>query len=588
MLSAFELMEVRPVQFILPVVLGIASTILKLVTMALFLPLVVGLMTGDFSRLDRKIQISKILPGDNPDQLVVILLSTIAVVALIRWVCAYFASISLSRLSQGARSTLNKKVIQSYLEFGQQYYDLHRFGFLASRFLKLPIRGQRFVSFVADLLISVVAFLCFLLLMAWISLPLTVGALVLLIVYLYVYKQISKRMEGLDDKVSDIEDETASIVSDYLLNHQLIRIAGAQQVVTRKLDQTEVLGSHARYEEDKVDAVIDPLRDLMTIVVMLVFAALAARYVAAIDLADVSVYILFFLVFRRAMAHFSSFLTAPVKWLRLEEKIKFLHKLLDRSDKFVVPSGAESFTALERGIEVSKLDFSYANKKPVLLDVSLNIRAKQRNIIVGTTGSGKSTLLRLLLRQYDCPNGTIFMDDRDIRSINTGALLKNSSYAGAHPMFLNDTVRHNIILGMGDVSDSDLKEAARKACALDFIESLENGFDEPIGDQGTLISSGEQQRLALVRVFLRNADLVLLDEATSSLDSATESLIQDELDEFTRGKTVVIIAHRLSNLRSGDHVIVFKKGQVVEQGNRDELLEAGGELTRLWQVQQHH
>ena len=584
--SGLRLLNVRPGEFIAPTVLGLAATILKLATLVLFLPLVFGLFGGDFSRLDRIIPLSEVLPIENTQLLVGILSVTVLIVALARGACAYFASMLVSRRAEEARNLLSGKIIKSYLGYGQQYYDLRRFGHTVAAIRKLPNRGVRLFTFINKLLVSGAALMLYLTAMAWISLPLTVGVVVALVGYLFAFDAVKNRLDKLDDRVEEADDRLIAISSDYVLNLPLVRFAGAEEKVIDKFSQVHEAGHQARLEETHTKAVVGPVRDFMTIIVLLAFVIVAARFVGDVEVASVSRYIIFFLIFRRSMSHFTQILETPEKWKKLILGTRELFAVLDETDKFIVPAGACKYSGLGSGLELRSLSFSYAEKAPVLTGLSLKIPAGRRSVIVGATGSGKSTLFRLLLRQYDCPAASIFINGRDIRELETASLIHNIAFAGSHPMFFNDTIRHNVTFGLETkTGERELREAARKAMALDFIDALEHGFDETIGDLGTLLSSGEQQRLALMRVFLRDADLVLLDEATSALDSATEAGILAELRDFTKNRTLLMIAHRLSNLRPDDHVIVFSQGRIVEEGRRDDLLANNGELSRLWKAQ---
>jgi len=301
--------------------------------------------------------------------------------------------------------------------------------------------------------------------------------------------------------------------------------------------------------------------------------------------AAVSRYVIFFLIFRRAMSSFGQLQRIPAEWEHRREDLTRLFSTLDERGKFVVPEGSREFERLGSGIEACDLTFAYADKAPVLRNVSLRIPSGERTTIVGATGSGKSTFLQLVLRVYDCPPGSIRLDGIDIRELRTGSLLARVAYASSESLFFHDTIRRNVTYGLGQVDEGRLREAAARAQALTLIDSLERGFDEVVGDQGTRLSTGERQRLSLIRVFLRDPEVILFDEASSALDAATEARVLEELDKFAVGRTLVVVAHRLSGLGSDDHVVVFQEGRVEEQGRRDALLAVDGEFARLWRAQ---
>jgi len=578
------LIEVQARDFLLPGCLGVASTLLKLVTLLLFLPLVFGLLGGDFSRLDRILPLSSIFGSDDTQTMIWSLSSAILLAALLSGICEFAANMQVARRGEKARATISRKLINAYLRYGQQYFDLNRLGRILAKTARLPQRGEQLVRFLNTLFKAALALSLYLLVMAWFSPPLTLLVIVVLFIYQYAFNRVSAKIDTLDDLASDAEDEVSAVASDYILNLSLLQLTGAENQARRAFNEAEAVAHLARLEEGRVEAVINPLREMMTMVVILIFAVVTSKFIAFLDVEMVSRYIVFFLLFRRSMGHFSIILSAPLRWSNLQERFARLFELLRDDDKYVVPTGIEPFSGLGSGVDIRRLNFSYVGKSGVLQDVSLTIPTGQRTMIVGSTGSGKSTLFRLLLRQYDCPADSIFVNGTDIRALDTSQWLRHVAYAGAHPRFLNDTIRNNLTIGLQNIDEKALEAAAGKALALEFIQQLEHGFEQTIGDQGALLSSGEQQRLALARLFLLDAELVLLDEATSALDSVTEAQILQSIDEYAAGRTLVMIAHRLSSLREGDHVIVFRNGQVAEQGSRDQLLSAGGALARLWEV----
>jgi ATP-binding cassette subfamily B protein len=263
--------------------------------------------------------------------------------------------------------------------------------------------------------------------------------------------------------------------------------------------------------------------------------------------------------------------------------MRVVDEALDASDKLVVPSGTRPFTGLRRSLRVDGLTFAY-KRRAVLDGISLEIEAGRTSYVVGATGSGKSTLFKLWTRLYDCPPGSIFFDGVDIRELRTEDVLERVSYCPSRPLLFDDTIRRNVSYGLGDIDEAELWKAARQARLDDFLESLDAKLDEVVGPRGSQISVGESQRLALMRLFLMRPDLILLDEATSGLDSATEEEIWRELDGRFAGRTIVVIAHRLSMIPASSPVIVMNQGRVVEHGERDQLLAQDGEFARLWRA----
>jgi ATP-binding cassette subfamily B protein len=205
--------------------------------------------------------------------------------------------------------------------------------------------------------------------------------------------------------------------------------------------------------------------------------------------------------------------------------------------------------------------------------------------LVGLSGSGKSTFVSLLLRLYDPQSGKVRIDGHDLHSMTQDSLHRQVGLIPQDPTLFHRTLRENIRYGRAGATDAEVEQAARRAHAHDFIAAMPEGYDSMVGERGVKLSGGQRQRIAIARVMLKDAPVLVLDEATASLDSLTEQSIQADLDEAMLNKTVVVIAHRLSTVVHLDRILVFSRGQVVEDGNHESLLARGGAYAALWRAQ---
>jgi ATP-binding cassette subfamily B protein len=238
-------------------------------------------------------------------------------------------------------------------------------------------------------------------------------------------------------------------------------------------------------------------------------------------------------------------------------------------------------------IRFQDVTFAYGPDRPVFDRVNLIIPAGQRVGLVGFSGSGKSTFVSILLRLYDIVSGRILIDGHDIRALKQDDLHAQIGLIPQDPTLFHRSLRENIRYGRIEATDADVAGAARQAHADEFISRLSEGYDAMVGERGVKLSGGQRQRIAIARVILKNAPILILDEATSSLDSVTEKAIQETLDEAMRGKTVLVIAHRLSTIANLDRILVFDQGRIVEDGGHAELLSRRGAYYRLWKQQSH-
>lgn len=247
---------------------------------------------------------------------------------------------------------------------------------------------------------------------------------------------------------------------------------------------------------------------------------------------------------------------------------------------------ASDLIVTEGMIQFNDVKFAYSKNKPVFNNLNLQINPQQKIGLVGLSGGGKSTLVKLLLRLYDLQEGNIFIDGQDVSLVKKDSLQNQIATIPQEPELFHRTVLDNIRFARPDASDDDVYNAAKKAHCHEFINELPDGYHSLVGERGIKLSGGQRQRIAIARAVLKNSSILALDEATSALDSVTEKYIQDALDEAMRGKTVIVIAHRLSTLKSMDRILVFENGCIVEDGSPQDLLKlTEGRFSKFWKMQ---
>ncbi|GJQ60255.1 MAG: hypothetical protein SCALA701_30560 [Candidatus Scalindua sp.] len=261
-----------------------------------------------------------------------------------------------------------------------------------------------------------------------------------------------------------------------------------------------------------------------------------------------------------------------------------IFELLDQKPTILDHPDAVEIKEIKKGILFKSVNFAY-DSSLVLKDINLVVRKGELIAIVGRSGAGKSTLLDLIPRFYDTVSGTIEIDDIDIRRIKRDSLLDQIAIVSQQSFLFNRSFADNILCGRQDATLEEVMDAAKAANIHNFIVGLPNRYDTIVGEQGVKLSGGQRQRITIARAILKNAPILILDEATSSLDSESEKLVQDALDNLMEGKTTLVIAHRLSTIRHSDRIVVMKKGSIVEIGTHDELMKQGGEYERLHRIQ---
>ena len=257
-------------------------------------------------------------------------------------------------------------------------------------------------------------------------------------------------------------------------------------------------------------------------------------------------------------------------------------EVLDRADDVKDAPGAIAITQTSGAIGFEKVSFGYTDLQPVLRDIDLEVDPNQIVAIVGGTGAGKSTLLSLAPRFYDPTAGRVTLDGRDLRDITKKSLRSQIAIVLQDTLLFSTTIRENISYGRPDATEEQIRDAARRAQADEFISRLPAGYDSPVGERGGHLSVGQRQRIGIARAFLKNAPILLLDEPTSALDPTTEAAIMETIKALMQGRTTLIVTHRLATIHRVDRIIVLENGRIVEQGSGAELLAAGGVYAKLY------
>jgi len=265
-----------------------------------------------------------------------------------------------------------------------------------------------------------------------------------------------------------------------------------------------------------------------------------------------------------------------------------IFRFMDIEDEVPEKPGAKRLAKFSRTILFDDVTFSYENgedSREVLQNINLEVQAGEVLAVVGSSGAGKSTLVHLIPRFFDVTGGRILIDGSDVRDVTLASLRSQIGIVTQETVLFNDTLRNNIAYGQPHVSQKEVETAARAALAHDFIQALPEGYETVIGERGVRLSGGERQRIAIARAILKNAPILILDEATSALDSESESLVQSALQNLMAGRTVLVIAHRLSTVRRASRIVVIENGTISDIGAHEQLMQKLGTYRRLYELQ---
>ncbi|MES2906348.1 MAG: glucan ABC transporter ATP-binding protein/ permease [Pseudomonadota bacterium] len=495
--------------------------------------------------------------------------------------CGTLVALYADRLSHTRRHGVLSEYYEHVLGLPQSFHrDVH-----SGRLMKVMLQGTDslwglWIGFFRDHLQSFASFFIMLPLTLFMNWRLAILLTVLCAVFSIVTSYVMRKTENLQKRVEDSYSELAERASDTLGNiplvHSFVRIEaevrGLRSVIDRLLAaQIPVLSWWA-----VVSVLTRGSTTLTVLCIISIGAWLHSKGQASIG----------------EIVTFMSFATMLID--RLQNTVNFVNRIfleaprlreffsvLDTHPAIKDAPDAVELRAVNGKVAFNHVTFRYSETRTAIDDLTFNVRPGEVTALVGSTGAGKSTAMSLLYRAFDPQQGEIKVDDIDIRQIRLASLRRNIGVVFQEGMLFNRTIADNLRIGKPDATLDELRDAAQRAQALEFIERTPGQFEARVGERGRSLSGGERQRLSIARALLKNPPILILDEATSALDTRTETLLQDALREVMKGRTTFVIAHRLSTIRDADRVLVFSNGKVVEAGTFDELVAQNGVLAEL-------
>lgn len=404
------------------------------------------------------------------------------------------------------------------------------------------------------------------------------------VVYIAFSVFVTEWRTGFVRRMNTLDSTANARAIDSLLNYETVKYFGNEAFEARRYDADLVAWETEAVHNRQSLGVLNAGQGLIiaagiTVLMILAAARVTTGRMTVGDLVMVNAYLLQLFV----PLNMLGFVYRQVKQSFADMERMFV--LMDEPTVVHDPASGRALALRAGQVRFRDVHFRYVPERPIIDGISFDIRQGMKLAVVGPSGSGKSTLVRLLFRFYDVDSGAISIDGQDIRDVTQASLRGHVGVVPQDTVLFNADLRYNIAYGNPDAAPEDVERAARLAHLMPFINALPNGFDTPVGERGLKLSGGEKQRVAIARAIVKDPPILILDEATSSLDSNAERLILEALDNVTRDRTTLTIAHRLSTIVDADQIIVLDAGRIVERGTHAALLKARGAYARLWDLQ---
>jgi len=581
--------------FCIPALLSLLAAVLEGVGLALLLPLAKALLEMNFDFIQETKAMQFIMHNifhvysRQHTFIFVFIVTTIMCSMILSNVMRYLAMLTTRYQLRKFSDKLRRLIFDRYLSFGKLFFDRHNLGYLHN--ILINYVNQIAVEFynLED------AFSRFFMLVMYLVIMFSIEAR-LTILILLILPLLHSSARWLISKIKRSSSVYASF--SQRINEQIFNILSCVPLVKiyareeREKEAFSKLSDNLRRAEfsiDKKTQLVKPLNEILVLVIVILFISLMTFMVTKEKIGQVSSFLVFFIVLKRASNSFYFLTIVKNSLAAISGPVAEIKKIFNDEGKFFVTHGEKTFPGLRSAIELKNLTFSYIDDIKVLKGINFTIEKNKITALVGPSGAGKTTLVNLILRFYDCQSSAIFVDGVDIKNFSLDSLRKRMALVSQDTLLFNGSIKNNIVYGLDEeIDEAKFIEVVKKSRLYDFIMQLPDKFNTSIGDRGVKLSGGEKQRVAIARALLKNSEILILDEATSSLDSKTEKLIQEAINEAVKGRTTIVIAHRLSTIKNADKIIVIEAGSVAEEGGLDELLAAKGRFFEYWQEQKFY
>ncbi len=514
------------------------------------------------------------------------LIIIILILYIIRWFFWRTAEFHNTLFLVKAMRTMYDDAYNYLLKHSYNFFINQFTGSLTTKLQKLVVGFETVLNKIIWNISSLVIQITFILIiLSTINTLLTILLAIWVVVFLIVSTLLMKYKVKLQNKVNEIDVISSGFASDTISNYfNIITFANHKEEIIKNKKISDIWEKAAKkvwHFENIINAIQDIL--MVTIEFIIFYYGIKLWHKGLITVGEFVLLQSYLIIIFNAVWDFGRYIRELGDGI---SKSAQMIEILEKKPEIKDIKNAKNISIKNGEIKIKNLDFKYKTGDAVFKNFNLTIKPKEKIALVSKSGEGKTTLTKLILRLYDIQKGEILIDGQNISKVTQKSLREQISLVPQDPILFHRTIKENIAYGKKDATMEEIIEASKKAHSHEFITKLEHGYDTLVGERGVKLSGGERQRIAIARAILKNAPILILDEATSSLDSHSELLIQEALKELMKNKTAIVIAHRLSTISAMDRIIVLEKGKIIEEGTHNELIKKEhSKYKLLWEIQ---
>lgn len=531
-----------------------------------------------------KDMVDQVLSEKNTTMLNWIVLS-IVVVFVIRGIAYYGQSYLMNYVGQRVIIDIRKAVFEKLQRLSMSFYDKHKTGTIMSYVTNdVSALQSAMVDNVVEMITETVILVASIVMMIYLDWKLFLVTFATFPVVLFFIDSFGKRIRKSGSRIQEAAADITSVLQEVASSPRVIKSFVREGYEVERFDKENMNNFRANMKYAQLSSTLTPTIEFVAAVGVSIILWYGGNSVinGSITAGSLVAFLTYAVNISNPIKRLSRVIGNIQKALAAAQRV---FDVLDLPEVIKNAPDAKALPKVKGDVRFNDVSFAYNENEEVLSHVSFEVKPGEMIAFVGPSGAGKSTVASLLPRFYDATNGSITIDGQDIRKVTLDSLREQVGIVPQETVLFNGSVYDNILYGRLDATREEVEAAAKAANAHDFIMQLPNGYETMLGDRGMNISGGQRQRISIARAILKNPQILILDEATSALDTESERVVQEALDRLMVGRTSFVIAHRLSTIKNADKIMVLEKGQLIEQGNHDELMALDGLYAHLYKIQ---